>query len=70
MIDTREYLPYLEDSDMSEEQKLEYLETVGKVVMAFIDHAFDGKVDDNDETTKALHSMIEEHLNSADEGQA
>lgn len=38
--DAREYLPYLADTNLSEDQKLELLQTLRSILSAFVDQGF------------------------------
>lgn len=38
--DLREYLPYLDDTNFSEDQKLELLQTLRSILSAFVDQGF------------------------------
>ena len=38
--DLREYLPYLDDTHLSEDQKLELLQTLRSILSAFVDQGF------------------------------
>lgn len=39
-FDYEEYAPYLEDSDLTEEQKREFLETLWNIMVSFVDLGF------------------------------
>lgn len=38
--DLREYLPYLDDTHLSEDQKIELLQTLWSIMSAFVDQGF------------------------------
>lgn len=38
--DLREYLPYLGDTNLSEDQKIELLQTLWSIISAFVDQGF------------------------------
>lgn len=40
IFDYEEYAPYLEDSDLTEEQKREFLETLWSIMVSFVDLGF------------------------------
>jgi len=42
-VDWMDWLPYLDDEDISQEQKREWIETVWSIVLAFVDLGFDIK---------------------------
>lgn len=42
-FDWMDWLPYLEDADIPDEQKREWIETVWSIVLAFVDLGFDIK---------------------------
>ena len=43
--DIERYLPMLEDNDLTEAQKIEYLQTVWGITRAFVDAAWDEKLE-------------------------
>jgi hypothetical protein len=43
--DIERYLPMLKDSDLTEAQKIEYLQTVWGIMRAFVDAAWDEKLE-------------------------
>jgi hypothetical protein len=49
--DIERYLPMLEDSDVTEAQKIEYLQTVWGMTRAFVDAAWDEKLELTLDTT-------------------
>lgn len=44
-FDWQDWLPYLEDSDIPDEQKRQWIETLWSIVIAFVDLGFDIKAD-------------------------
>lgn len=47
-MDWEEFAHHLEDSDLSDDQKREFIETLWSIVVAFVDLGFDVRSSDND----------------------
>lgn len=54
-LDVEKYLPYVENFDITEEQKVEYLRTLWSIMSAFVDLGWD--VDSVPEFLPALHEI-------------